>query len=52
MPRCLCPRHLWFHPNGKWAYINTEYTSTILACRYDEEQGTLEPFQVVSALPG
>ena len=46
-----CPRHLWFHPNRKWAYVNTEYTSTIIACRYDEENGTLEPFQVVSALP-
>ena len=46
-----CPRHLWFHPNGEWVYINTEYTSTIIACRYDREKGTLEPFQVVSALP-
>ena len=46
-----CPRHLWFHPNGTWAYINTEYTSTIIACRYDPEKGTLDPFQVVSALP-
>lgn len=46
-----CPRHLWFHPNGKWAYVNTEYTSTIIASAYDAEQGTLTPFQVVSALP-
>lgn len=46
-----CPRHIWFHPNGKWAYVNTEYTSTIIACHYDAENGTLEPFQVVSALP-
>lgn len=46
-----CPRHIWFHPNRRWVYINTEYTSTIIACRYNEENGTLEPFQVVSALP-
>ena len=46
-----CPRHLWFHPNRKWAYVNTEYTSTIIASQYDAEQGTLSPFQVVSALP-
>ncbi len=46
-----CPRHIWFHPNRKWAYVNTEYTSTIIACHYDEEAGTLDPFQVVSALP-
>jgi len=46
-----CPRHLWFHPNRRWAYINTEYTSTIIGANYDEEAGTLAPFQVVSALP-
>jgi len=46
-----CPRHVWFHPNGRWAYVNTEYTSTIIACRYDGKEGTLTPFQVVSALP-
>ena len=46
-----CPRHLWFHPNRKWAYINTEYTSTIIGANYDEEAGTLAPFQVVSSLP-
>ena len=46
-----CPRHLWFHPSQKWAYINTEYTSTIIACYYNADQGTLTPFQVVPALP-
>lgn len=46
-----CPRHVWFHPNKKWVYVNTEYTSTIIACDYNEEDGTLHPFQVVSALP-
>lgn len=46
-----CPRHVWFHPNRRWAYVNTEYTSTIIACNYNEEAGTLTPFQVVSALP-
>ncbi len=46
-----CPRHLWFHPNRKWVYVNTEYTSTIIACHYDRDRGELAPFQVVPALP-
>lgn len=46
-----CPRHLWFHPNRKWVYINTEYTSTIIAAHYNEQEGTIAPFQVVSSLP-
>lgn len=46
-----CPRHITFHPNGRLAYVNTEYTSTIIACRYDSERGLLEPFQIVPSLP-
>lgn len=46
-----CPRHIAFHPNGKWAYVNTEYTSTVVSCYYHKETGVLEPFQIVSSLP-
>lgn len=46
-----CPRHITFHPNGRLAYVNTEYTSTVIACHYDPEEGTLEPFQIVPSLP-
>ena len=46
-----CPRHIAFHPNDEWVYVNTEYTSTIVACRYNKDLGTLEPFQIVPSLP-
>lgn len=43
------PRHLTFHPNGKFAYLINELKGTIVAFRYLE--GTLEPIQTVSTLP-
>lgn len=46
-----CPRHIAFHPNQKWVYFNTEYTSTIVCSSYDSKEGHITPFQVVSALP-
>lgn len=44
-----CTRHIAFHPNGKLAYIITEWTNTIVACRYHD--GELTPFGVYSTLP-
>ena len=46
-----CPRHISFHPNGHFAYVNTEYTSTVVACHYNPENGTLAPFQIVPSIP-
>ena len=31
------PRHIAFHPNGKWAYVINELDSTVTALRYDSE---------------
>ncbi len=45
------PRHLAFHPNGKYAYLVTEMGSTIIALAYDAAQGTLTTLQTVPALP-
>ncbi|HOT91533.1 MAG TPA: lactonase family protein [Anaerolineae bacterium] len=45
------PRHLAFHPNGKYAYLMTEMGSTIIALAYDAAQGTLTALQTVPALP-
>lgn len=45
------PRHLKFHPNGKWAYVLNEMGLTVTAFKYDSEQGTLDRFQTVVALP-
>ena len=45
------PRHLAFHPNDRWAYVVNEMGLTVTAFRYDPEQGALDRFQTVVALP-
>ncbi|KQW43320.1 MULTISPECIES: lactonase family protein [unclassified Roseateles] len=45
------PRHMAFHPNGRWAYVNLELTSRVAAYRLDAATGALESFQVLSSLP-
>lgn len=46
------PRHLAFHPNGRFAYVVNELDSTISAFAYDAEHGALEEVQVTAASPG
>ena len=43
------PRHLIFHPNGKWVYVIHELDGKITAFNFDK--GKLTPFQAVSILP-
>lgn len=43
------PRHLTFHPNGKFAYLIQEMSATITGFLY--RNGTLQAFQTVSSLP-
>jgi 6-phosphogluconolactonase len=45
------PRHLAFHPGGKYLYTINELLSTVTAFSYDAEKGALTPFQAISALP-
>lgn len=45
------PRHLAFHPSGKYAYVINELNSTVKAFRYVSEEGRLEAFQMLSTLP-
>jgi 6-phosphogluconolactonase len=45
------PRHLAFHPGGKYAYAINELDSTVTAMQYDATKGALEPIQSVSTLP-
>ena len=45
------PRHLTFHPNGRYAYLIQELDSTLTAFAYDAEKGSLEELQTVSTLP-
>ena len=45
------PRHLVFHPNGKFAYVVNEMKITVTAFRYDATDGTLTEIQTVDSLP-
>lgn len=45
------PRHMAFHPGLKFAYVINELDSTVTACVYNRNSGTLEPVQTVSTLP-
>jgi 6-phosphogluconolactonase len=45
------PRHLDFHPSGKFVYVIHEQGAKITAHRYDSAQGTLTQLQEVPTLP-
>ena len=45
------PRHLDFHPNGRFAYVINEIGNTVNAYAYDAAAGTLEQIQSVPTLP-
>ncbi|UYZ63974.1 lactonase family protein [Hymenobacter weizhouensis] len=45
------PRHLTFHPNGRWAYLINELTSSVSALAYDAGAGTFRELHTLSALP-
>jgi 6-phosphogluconolactonase len=45
------PRHLTWHPTGKYLYVINELDSTMAVFGYDERNGTLTPIQTVSTLP-
>jgi 6-phosphogluconolactonase len=45
------PRHLDFHPTGRFVYVLGEITSTLTAYAYDGAAGTLRELQSLSTLP-
>ncbi|GIP35201.1 lactonase family protein [Paenibacillus sp. J2TS4] len=45
------PRHLAFHPDGKYAFVINELDSTITSLRYEADSGRLLPFETVTTLP-
>jgi 6-phosphogluconolactonase len=45
------PRHLAFHPDGKFAYVISELQSSVIVFRLGARRGTLEELQTVSTLP-
>jgi 6-phosphogluconolactonase len=45
------PRHMAFHPGGRWAYVINELDNTVSAFAYDPERGALQIIQTLSTLP-
>lgn len=45
------PRHLEFHPNGRFLYIANELGSSVTACAWDGQAGKITSFQTLSTLP-
>jgi 6-phosphogluconolactonase len=45
------PRHMAFHPKGKYAYLASEMAATVTAFSYDSSKGGLKELQTISMLP-
>lgn len=45
------PRHIVFHPNGKFAYIITELSNEIIVLTYNPENGSFHEIQYDTAVP-
>jgi len=45
------PRHLAFHPNGRFVYVVNELSSDVAAFRYYAAEGIFEELQYISSLP-
>lgn len=46
------PRHLAFHPSGRYAYVNGEADMTVTAFRYDPAHGAFDELHYLSTIPG
>jgi 6-phosphogluconolactonase len=45
------PRHMEFHPNGRFAFVNSEMGSLVTVFAYDSARGSLKDLQTISTLP-
>ena len=45
------PRHIAFHPNGRWAFVINEMGSTLTVFACDASAGALREVQTISTLP-
>jgi 6-phosphogluconolactonase len=45
------PRHLAFHPSGKFAYVIEEMGSSLTAFAFDQAGGVLHPLETISTVP-
>jgi 6-phosphogluconolactonase len=44
------PRHMKFHPNGKWIYVLNELSLTVTVFDYDAAAGTMHPKQTIATV--
>ena len=45
------PRHVTFHPNGRWVYLISEMGCTVTGFNWDSATGSLAEFQSITTLP-
>ncbi len=45
------PRHMKFHPNGRWIYVVNELSLTVTVFEYDATLGTMTPRQTIETIP-
>ncbi len=45
------PRHVRFHPNGRWVYLLNEIAGTVIAFDWGATKGALTERQTISTLP-
>lgn len=45
------PRHIAFHPNGKFAYVMTELSNEVIVMSYNSEDAKFTEVQYISAIP-
>ena len=48
LPAGSGPRHLAFHPNGRFLYMNAELTAELRVYRWEAQRGRLQPVETVS----
>lgn len=51
LPEGSWPRHVDFHPNGKWLYGISELSSTVTVFHIDAQNGSVALKQTLSSLP-
>ena len=51
VPAGAGPRHVAFHPTGRFVYVINEMGSSVTHFNYDGDKGVLHPLQTVSTLP-
>lgn len=45
------PRHMKFHPNGKWIYVLNELDLSVTLFKYDEAAGAMTSMQTIPTVP-